>query len=144
MCFQMLIYGIHPLLVREKENAIHAAAAVHSASLPSSTSSISSSFPISTTNPINTNLASASTELYSSQPSSLYPITSEMVNMALETLEDGPVKQVIRDCLHPIPEMRPSAKNLLFHRAFFEVPPLKQIAAFAFVDYFCKLNVHSL
>jgi hypothetical protein len=117
----MLIYGISSVLGLAKQDKDAAAA------LQSSLNG--------TVHPL-TNTVSDTPQL---PPSSLFPITPDMVNMALETLEEGAVKQMIRDCLNPIADMRPSAKNLLFHAAFFEVPTLKQIAAFAFVDYFCKI-----
>ena len=133
----MLIYGISGVLAKDKEKEkdaglAAAAALVNGTGVPGAAIGGGAGQP-------NSNGATAGAASDGPAPaSSFFSITPEMVLIALETLEEGPVKRMVRDCLNPIAELRPSAKNLLFDAAFFEVPPLKQIAAFAFVDYFCK------
>ena len=141
----MLIYGINTVLTREKErekekDRENALANGNPTFSPGSSTLAPGNPPATNPDGSTTTQPQLSTALiHPPTPNpSIYPITAEMVGSALETLEDGPVKSMIRDCLNPIPDMRPSAKDLLFHPAFFEVPPLKQIAAFAFVDYFCE------
>ena len=139
----MLVYGIPTVLAKEKELKI--SEATTSASLTNGT--VNGTHPATSTPHSNgtgssaaTSSSSESTASITTQPAPtpLYPLSRDSVLTVLETLDEGPVKEMIRDCLSTNAAQRPSAHRLLFHPAFFEVPPLKQIAAFAFVDYFCK------
>lgn len=61
-------------------------------------------------------------------------VTQENVDITIDSLEHGVQKDFIRACLRPEPEQRPDARQLLFHRALFEVPSLRLLAAHAVVN----------
>lgn len=56
-------------------------------------------------------------------------VTEEQVQRTIEGLEVPIQSDFIRACLKAEPELRPTARGLLFHRALFEVSPLKLLAA---------------
>ncbi len=56
-------------------------------------------------------------------------VTEEQVQRTIEGLEVPIQSDFIRACLKTEPELRPTARGLLFHRALFEVSPLKLLAA---------------
>ena len=56
-------------------------------------------------------------------------VTEEQVQRTIEGLEVLIQSDFIRACLKAEPELRPTARGLLFHRALFEVSPLKLLAA---------------
>jgi len=56
-------------------------------------------------------------------------VSDEQVQRTIEGLEVAIQKDFIRACLKSEPELRPTARELLFHRALFEVSPLKLLAA---------------
>lgn len=49
-------------------------------------------------------------------------------------MEHDAQKDFIRACLRVNPELRPTARRLLFHPVLFEVPTLKLLAAHAVVN----------
>lgn len=56
-------------------------------------------------------------------------VTEEHIQRAIEALEVPIQSDFIRACLRSEPGSRPTARGLLFHRALFEVSPLKLLAA---------------
>lgn len=60
-------------------------------------------------------------------------VTEEHLQRAIEGLEVTVQSDFIRACLVKEPELRPTARDLLFHRALFEVSSLKLLAAHAVV-----------
>jgi len=72
-------------------------------------------------------------------------VTDEQVQRTIEGLEVAIQNDFIRACLKNEPELRPTARELLFHRALFEVSPLKLLAAHTVVrcsvNTFCKANI---
>lgn len=56
-------------------------------------------------------------------------VTEDQVQRTIEGLEVPIQSDFIRACLKTEPELRPTARGLLFHRALFEVSPLKLLAA---------------
>ncbi|XP_057371956.1 nuclear receptor-binding protein-like isoform X2 [Daphnia carinata] len=72
-------------------------------------------------------------------------VTEEQVQRTIEGLEVPIQSDFIRACLKTEPELRPTARGLLFHRALFEVSPLKLLAAHTVVrcsvNTFCKANI---
>ncbi|CAF0812503.1 unnamed protein product, partial [Didymodactylos carnosus] len=63
-----------------------------------------------------------------------HAVTEEVVNEALEALEDPIQKNLVLQCLYADPSKRPTARELLFHPALFEVPTLKLLAVHSLVD----------
>ncbi|CAF0768953.1 unnamed protein product [Didymodactylos carnosus] len=63
-----------------------------------------------------------------------HAITEEVVNEALESLEDPVQKDLVLQCLCSDPIKRPTARELLFHPALFEIPSLKLLAVHSLVD----------
>ncbi|KZS22044.1 nuclear receptor-binding protein isoform X3 [Daphnia magna] len=72
-------------------------------------------------------------------------VTEDQVQRTIEGLEVPIQSDFIRACLKTEPELRPTARGLLFHRALFEVSPLKLLAAHTVVrcsvNTFCKANI---
>ncbi|KAG9509091.1 Nuclear receptor-binding protein-like protein [Fragariocoptes setiger] len=62
------------------------------------------------------------------------PITSEIINMAIDSLENPLQKDFIRRCIQQNPHERPTARDLIFHPIIFEVPSLRLIAAHRIVN----------
>lgn len=60
-------------------------------------------------------------------------VTEEHLQRAIEGLEVTVQSDFIRACLRKEPKQRPSARDLLFHPALFEVSSLKLLAAHAVV-----------
>jgi len=72
-------------------------------------------------------------------------VTEDQIQRTIEGLEVAVQNDFIRACLKKDPALRPTAHGLLFHRALFEVSPLKLIAAHTVVrcsvNTFCKANI---
>ncbi|CAF3563376.1 unnamed protein product [Rotaria sp. Silwood1] len=64
----------------------------------------------------------------------VHSVTDEVVNEAIQTLDDPIQKNLILKCLEPDPLKRPKARELLFHPALFEVPSLKLLSIHSLAD----------
>lgn len=67
------------------------------------------------------------------------PVLSDNIQKAVDSIEDPLLKQFVTVCLNKDPEQRPTARELLFHRALFEIHALKLVAAHSFVHYLSKI-----
>lgn len=62
------------------------------------------------------------------------PVTEDVIEKAIRSLDDPMQQDFIRQCLRKDPAERPAARELLFHQILFEVHSLKLLSAHSIVD----------
>lgn len=62
------------------------------------------------------------------------PITSEIINKTIDSLDNPLQRDFIRSCIQKDPYKRPTARDLIFHPIIFGVPSLRLIAAHKIVN----------
>lgn len=62
------------------------------------------------------------------------PVTEDVIEKAIRSLDDPMQQDFIRQCLRKDPTERPAARELLFHQILFEVHSLKLLSAHTIVD----------
>lgn len=67
------------------------------------------------------------------------PILGDIIQKAVDSIEDPLLKTFVTVCLNKDPSQRPPARELLFHPALFEIHALKLVAAHSFVQYLSKI-----
>ncbi|CAF1010041.1 unnamed protein product [Adineta steineri] len=63
-----------------------------------------------------------------------HAVTDDVVNEAIESLDNPVQKDLVLKCLETDPSKRPTARELLFHPALFEIPSLKLLSIHSLAD----------
>ncbi|CAF1077363.1 unnamed protein product [Adineta steineri] len=63
-----------------------------------------------------------------------HAVTDDVVNEAIESLDNPVQKDLVLKCLETDPSKRPTARELLFHPALFEIPSLKLLSLHSLAD----------
>jgi nuclear receptor-binding protein len=64
----------------------------------------------------------------------MHLVTDDVVNEAIQALENPAQKDLVLKCLESNPLKRPTARELLFHSALFEIPSLKLLSVHSLAD----------
>lgn len=74
----------------------------------------------------------------------VHSVTDDVVNEAIEALDNPLQKDLVLRCLDLDPTRRPTARELLFHRALFEIPSLKLLSVHALADDIRKQSIRTI